>query len=120
MLELRAATDFSPRKSRRGDPWTEDEARAVLAAARSAPSLAAFARRHGLNDRQLYWWHKRLRAHPELASASPSFVRICTQSLTHDASARIEIAVADAVIRVAPDFDPQTLAQAVAALKSCR
>ena len=120
MLEFRAATEFTPRKSTRRDPWTEDEARAVLAAvSRSGLSLAAFARRHGLSDRTLYWWRTQLRAHTNVEPATGMFARICTQSIPSREPSGIEIAISDVVIRVAPGFDPQTLAQVVAALKSC-
>ena len=60
MLELDRFADYTPRKSTRRDPWTEDEARDVLAAAsQRGDSLSAFARRHGLSDRNLYWWQSR-------------------------------------------------------------
>lgn len=120
MLEFSPVPDFTPRKSTRRDPWTEDEARAVLAAAsRSGLSLAAYARRHGLLDRTLYWWRTQLRAHPNVEPATPSFVRVCTQSLPGREVSGIEIVVSGTVIRVAPGFDPQTLTQAVAALRAC-
>ena len=120
MHELSPATDFTPRKSSRRDPWSEDEARSVLAAAsRSGVSLAAFARRHGLSDRTLYWWRSQLRAHPNVEPTTGMFARICTQSSPHRELSGIEIVVADAVIRVAAGFDPQTLAQVVAVLRPC-
>ena len=120
MLEHSAIPDFTPRKSSRRDPWTEDEARAVLAAASgSGLSLSAFSRRHGLSDRTLYWWRTQLRAHPNVEPATGMFARIRTHALPSRELSGIEIAVADAVIRVAPGFDPQTLAQIVAALRSC-
>ena len=120
MLDLSPSVPFQARKSTRRDPWTEDEARAVLAAAsRSGLSLAAFARRHGLLDRTLYWWRTQLRAHPNVEPATRSFARICTDSLPNREMSGIEIAVAEVTIRVAPGFDPQTLAQVVAALRPC-
>ena len=120
MLEFSPIPDFKPRKSTRRDPWTEDEARAVLSAAsRSGLSLAAFARRHGLLDRTLYWWRTQLRAHPNVEPATGMFARICTDSLPNREVSGIEIAVSGTTIRVAPGFDPQTLAQVVAALRPC-
>ena len=119
MLDLSQVPDFTPRKSTRRDPWSEDEARAVLAAAsRSGLSLSAFARRHGLSDRTLYWWQMRTHAHPNVEPATRSFVRVCTQSLPNREVSGVEIVVSDAVIHVAPGFDAQTLAQAVAALRT--
>lgn len=41
--------------------WTEDEGRAALEAWRaSGESLAAFARREGIDVQRLYWWKRRL------------------------------------------------------------
>ncbi|MDX2090323.1 MAG: hypothetical protein SFX73_20855, partial [Kofleriaceae bacterium] len=41
--------------------WTEDEGRAALEAWRaSGESLAAFARREGVDVQRLYWWKRRL------------------------------------------------------------
>ena len=118
MHEFGPVESFQPRKSTRRDPWTKDEASAVLAAARrSGLSLSAFARRHGLSDRTLYWWQMRTRTHPDVEPAAGTFVRICTQSLPGRESSGIEIVISDAVIRVAPGFCPETLAQAVAALR---
>jgi hypothetical protein len=92
----------------------------VLAAVgRSGLSMAAFARRHGLSDRTLYWWRSHLRAHPHVEPATGMFARICTDSRPHRDVSGIEIVVADSVIRVAAGFDPQTLAQVVAVLRPC-
>lgn len=59
-------------------PWTEDEARLVLAAcAESGESIAAFARRMKLVPERLFWWRRRLgaRTRPEVtAVAAPAFV----------------------------------------------
>ncbi len=119
MLEINPVSSFTPRRSTVRDPWDAEEARRVLAAAgQSGLSLATFARRHGLCDRQLYWWRSRLRSHSDLEPATRPFVRVCTQSLPSREASGVEIVVSDAVIRVAPGFCPQTLAQAVAALRS--
>ncbi len=119
MLEISPVSSFTPRRSTVRDPWDAEEARRTLAAAgQSGLSLATFARRHGLCDRQLYWWRSRLRTHSDLESATRPFVRVCTQSLPSRESSGVEIVVSDAVIRVAPGFCAQTLAQTVAALRS--
>ena len=50
------------RSIRDGAFWTEDDAREALAECeRSGESVAAFARRHGLVARRLYWWRHELR-----------------------------------------------------------
>ena len=120
MLELSLVPDFTPRKSTRRDPWTEEEARAVLAAAKSSGlSLSAFARRHGLSDRTLYWWRTQFRAHPHVEPETGMFARICTDRLPSREVSGLEIAVHDTVIRVAPGFCPHTLAQVIEALRAC-
>lgn len=110
---------YTPRKSSRRDPWTEQEAREALAAAsRSGLSLAAFARRHGLSDRQLYWWHMRLRTHRDVDVGPLSFVPVVPAPLpASEASTGIEVAVAGTVIRVLPGFCEHTLARTVAVLR---
>jgi len=120
MLEVSPILPSTPRRSTIRDPWTEDEARAALAAVgQSGLSLAAFARRHGLCDRQLYWWRSRLRTHPSVEPATRPFVRIRTHALPSRDSSGVEIVIPDAIIRVAPGFCPETLARAVAALRPC-
>ena len=120
MLELSPIPDFIPRKSTRRDPWTDDEARAALAAVhRSGLSLSAFARRHGLCESQLYWWRARLRSHPNAESGIRPFVDVRTQAQPDCESSGVVVVVSGATIRVAPGFDPQTLAQVVAALRPC-
>lgn len=120
MLQVSPIAAYTPRRSSARDPWTEDEARATLAAvSQSGLSLAAFARRHGLCDRQLYWWRARLRSHSGLEPASRPFVRIRTHSVPSLEASGVEIVVSDTVIRVAPGFCPQTLVQVLAALRPC-
>ena len=81
MLELGPIPDFIPRKSTRGDPWTDDEARpAVAPVHRSGLSLSAFARRHGVFESQLYWWRARLRSHPNAEPGILPFVDVRTQA----------------------------------------
>lgn len=84
MSEATIDRPFVPRKSTRRDPWTEAEARAALAAAHdSGLSIAAFARRHGMSDRQLYWWHMRLRMPGDVhMQAPPAFVPVAIVSTT--------------------------------------
>ena len=124
MLKPMPADTYTPRKSSRRDPWTEDEAREALSAARrSGLSLSGFARRHGLSAPQLYWWHMRIHTHPEVERGWPlSFVPVVPvrEPMTATASlaaGSIEVAVGGAVIRVQPGFCEQTLARAVAVLR---
>ena len=119
MLEISPVTSYTPRRSTVRDPWSAEEARQILAAAgQSGLSLAGFARRHSLCDRQLYWWRTRLRSHPDTDPVNRPFVRISTQSVPTREMSGVEIVVSDAVIRIASGFCPQTLVQAVAALRT--
>lgn len=55
----------------RGQHWSTDDARRVLAACdESRLTQAAFCRQHGLQPKRLSWWRKRLREWD--ASASPA------------------------------------------------
>ena len=112
---------YVPRKSTRRDPWSEAEAREALAAAsRSGLSLAAFARRHGLSDRNLYWWHMRICAHPDVHTGPLSFVPVVPLRAPAPprAVAPLEVVVGPAVVRVGPDFCEETLARVVGVLRS--
>jgi transposase-like protein len=119
MQPLSVVEPYVPRKSSRRDPWTPDEAREALAAAsRSGLTLAAFARRHVLSDRQLYWWHMRLRTHPDVAAGPLSFVPVVQAPARADEGASgVEVEVGGAVVRVRRDFCGQTLARTVAVLR---
>jgi len=110
---------YIPRKSSRRDHWSEQEAREALsAAARSGLSLAAFARRHGLNDNQLYWWHMRLRKHPDVHSGSMSFVPMVAARGPETSSASgVEVAVGGFTLRLTRGFCEQALVRAVVALR---
>ncbi len=59
----------------KGERWSADHARAVLAAlAKSGQSLAAFARERGISEQRLYFWRKRLES--ETATQPPAFVEV--------------------------------------------
>ena len=120
MLTPQPADPYTPRKSSRRDPWTEDEAREALSAARqSGLSHAGFARRHGLAAPQLYWWHMRLHTHPNVERGRPlAFVPVREAAVAAASlgTSSIEVAVGGAVIRVQPGFCEPTLARAVAVL----
>lgn len=123
MLTQMPADTYTPRKSSRRDPWTEDEAREALSAARrSGLSIAAFARRHGLSPPQVYWWHLRIHTHPEVERGRPlAFVPVVPArepaSVAPSLAGGLELVVSGAVIRVQPGFCEQTLARAVAVLR---
>ena len=109
---------YVPRKSTRRDPWSEAEAREALSAAsRSGLSLSAFARRHGLSDRTLYWWHMRIRTHPDVHTGALAFVPVTPARAATTDTAALEVVVGPAVVRVGPDFCEDTLARLVGVLR---
>lgn len=60
--------------SSRRTPWTESDARRVLAEwKRSGDTLEAFARSRGLVPQRLAWWRKRLLPSGAAASAAVTF-----------------------------------------------
>jgi len=124
MLTPILADTYTPRRSTRRDPWTQDEALEALSAARrSGMSLAAFARRHGLSAPQLYWWHTRIHTHPGVERGRPlAFMPMVAVQASAAASSApvaggLELAVGGAVIRLQPGFCEQTLARAVSVLR---
>ena len=94
--------------------WTDDEARAVLAAQdASGLSVAAFAAREGLDPQRLYFWRRRLGSSPEAAQA-PTFIEVrATSGREH-----VEIVLRSGhVIRVAESIDPGVVRMLVDALE---
>ena len=122
---MKTRLDYVQLRQRR--PWTEEQARAVLAAlGASSQSLAAFCRSHGLVPQRLWWWRKRLGdgvsavAAPmsllpvEIVRARPTAVAIEAMG-----TSPFEVAVGDVVVRVPPDFDEAALRRLVRALGPC-
>ena len=97
--------------------WTEDSARAVLAAqSASGLSVAVFAAREGLDPQRLYFWRRRLGNSTE-PSEAPTFIEV------RPATSRelVEIALRSGhVIRVAESIDADVLRRLVDALEEGR
>ena len=75
-------------------PWTEADARRVLAAWESSgESLAAFARGAGLVPQRLAWWRKRLgtTALTEPSASGPSFVPVELLGVPADGNAALVV-----------------------------
>src|SRR3954464_11595171 len=90
--------------------WTQDQARAVLAAQeRSGKSVRAFAEEHGLDPQRLHAWRRRV------AEGDPiTFREVTVRPPTRvDAPlAAFELALPSSiVIRVPPAFDAAALAR---------
>ena len=84
---------------------------------RSGLDLAKFARREGINPKQLYWWRWRLRSSVESTSpAKPEFLPVrVVASTPQPAATPIEIALPNGrIVRVRPGFDPATLERVLA------
>ncbi len=110
---------YTPRKSTRRDPWTEAEAREVLAAIdRSGLSRAAFARRYNLPASQLYWWDFRTRTHATAAPIPLSFIPVVpTQRPVANQRSGIELVIDGTTVHVDRDFCEQTLARTISTLR---
>jgi len=122
--------------------WSAAEKAAIVAESYAVGAkVTEVAARHGLNESVLFTWRRRTMAPKTAASsvaverlqpAAPSFVSVATcddpavadamaapQAPPHPASL-IEIAVADASIRVRVGVDPATLAMVLAAVRGAR
>ena len=123
-----------------GRRWQERDARAMARAyAQAGESVAAFARRHGLNEQRVRWWLGRLaeldrRRPAAVAEAAPfALVRVVesrkavtrpvaasVQAPAGDgaagADARIDVVIGGHVVRVGQGFCAETLRQIVSAL----
>jgi transposase len=100
--------------------WRPEEVREVLDAhRRSGVSLVAFARRHGLEVKRLYWWRRRLKSAP--GPTRPTAVRFLPVAVrpVESAPARIEILLRGGRrLRVGADCDLGWLGQMVRLLEA--
>ncbi len=112
---------FSPRRSSSRARWSPSEAKRILDhAAASGMSLYAYAARHGLCSRQLYWWRARLsEAQPAPAPEPLQFVPVVAlrqADASLDQASGVEVVVGAVTVRLARSFCAETLAQVVAVL----
>lgn len=122
MQSVELVTPLTPRRSSRRDHWTPDEAHRVLAdAASSGLTLAAYARKHGLREQQMYWWNNRLRTSVDLAPSTRgpmTFVPVVqVRGPAASSDSGIEVRLGDVSLQLRRDFCADTLARAVAALR---
>jgi transposase-like protein len=73
---MRKQADWQ-RATAAGKFWTAADAREALAAcARSGETTVAFARRHGLSAKRLYWWRQRLRKERNVEGVEARFIPV--------------------------------------------
>ena len=98
--------------------WTEEDARAALAALeRSGQPVREFAEAHGLDPQRLYAWRRRL------ARGEPTTFRevIVRPSTAQTAGQSFEIVLASGlVVRVPASFDEDTLTHLLHVLTQAR
>lgn len=104
--------------------WREEDGRLALEAwRRSGLPLATFARQHGLGATRLRWWRERLKEHTSAAPVAPfRFMPVTVVGGTSAPTTKgssIEIVLACGhLIRVADDFNADTLVRLVHALET--
>ena len=113
------SVDWKPPQGRR---WTDEDARAGLAAARaSGESISKFARSHGVDGSRFYWWMKHLRksATKPLAILPVQVVdkRAATDGGKPDRMVEVVLA-GGKVVRVGRGFDAGVLRAVIAALEA--
>ena len=114
----------------RGRRWSEADARAGLAAARSSGMrLSRFAREHGFHVSRLYWWMKALKEKPTKPAAflpvqvvekrAPSARREGGVPGGAPALPTVEVVLgSQRVVRVGRGFDPALLRAVIVALET--
>lgn len=113
----------------RGRRWSEADARAGLAAARSSGMrLSRFAREHGFHVSRLYWWMEALNKQPAKPAAflpvqvvekrPPSASREGGVPRGAPALPTVDVVVGSKrVVRVGRGFDPALLREVIVALE---
>jgi transposase-like protein len=102
--------------------WSEEDARAVLAALeRSGKPVRAFAEEHGLDPQRLYLWRRRV-AEGDGTTFRELIVRPSSATSARDVvESPFEIVLASGVvIRVPPSFDATALARLLDVLAQAR
>lgn len=96
--------------------WTEEDARATLAAfAQSGLSMRAFAMKAGIKLQRLARWHRQMRSEAITARESVSFVEVRPRDVER---ARIEVVLpSGCVVRCAEEISASALRRVVGALE---
>jgi hypothetical protein len=95
----------------------------------SGLSKSEFCRREGLSPAALHWWTGEIRRRdgssekvraqkrPPRPGAARAFVPVRVKQIIPPSQKPVEVVVAGYVVRVLPDFDPETLRRLVALLE---
>lgn len=107
------------RRRRKPRAWSDDEkARIVAATLQPGANVSAVARSEGLDPSQLYGWRRKALASgvvaplAEGAGKAIKFARVETAS-----SGSVDIVIADMVVRVGGNFDPDHLVKVLQAVR---
>ncbi|CAN7359436.1 transposase [Rhizobium sp. LjRoot258] len=107
------------RRRRKPRDWSDDEkARIVAATLQPGANVSAVARSEGLDPSQLYGWRRKALASGVVAPLTEGtgkqikFARVETVS-----SGSVDIVIADMVVRVGGDFDPDHLVKVLRAVR---
>jgi len=107
------------RKQRKPRNWSDDEkARIVSAALQPGANVSAIARSEDLDPSQLYGWRRKALASGVVAPLTEgvgkavSFARVETRC-----GSSLDIVIADIVVRVGSDFDPEHLVRVLRAVR---
>ncbi|AUW42332.1 transposase [Rhizobium brockwellii] len=107
------------RQRRKPREWSDDEkTRIVAAALQPGANVSAVARSEGLDPSQLYGWRRKALASGVVAPLTEEtgkqikFARVETVS-----SGSVDIVIADMVVRVGGDFDPDHLVKVLRAVR---
>jgi transposase len=100
-----------------------DKARIIDETLAPGAVVSEVARRHGLTPQQVFTWRRQARRRAATSGARVSFAPVIVDASppaarTSTTDARIEIALAGAVIRVPPHVEAGTLATVLQALRS--
>jgi transposase-like protein len=98
--------------------WRDPHGRAALAAWQaSGLSVRAFARQHGLRDKRLYRWFRRLGAWPPSPPKPPAFVEVVVPAPPPVPEEPFVVELGDVVIRVPHRFERSALLDLVSVLR---
>ncbi len=95
-----------------------DKARIVDETLAVGAVVSEVARRHGLTPQQVFTWRRQARSRAAKSDNSLAFAPVVVDAPSPAIDARIEIALAGAVIRVPPGVDAGTLTCVLHALRS--
>ncbi|MGH7091314.1 MAG: transposase [Stellaceae bacterium] len=109
---MRGEVLAGPERRRR---WSDDEKSAIVAESLVAGAVGRrVALRHGLHPNQLYAWRRALAVRKR--GDGPDFAAVAVSGGIEEGA--VEIALAGAVVRVAPGVDPGFLSAVLRAVKA--